>query len=185
MIHVDLLKGEQKTEKHLKKSPMGLVPVLEMIENKQTKYLSESTAIIEWCEDSFLNNPLLPIDPYDRAQVRQLVQIINAGTQPLQNLATQVYYSEDTDQRKAWIQHWIHHGLKAYENLARQTAGKFSFGDHITMADLFLIPQLYNAIRFDVNLNDYPTICQIQENACKTEGYLKSHPDNYKPKQIQ
>lgn len=180
-VHVNLLKDEQKSQEHLKKNPIGFVPALEVINANQTKFLAESVAIIEWLEENYSDPKLLPEDSFDRAQTRQLVQIINAGTQPLQNLQTQKHFSEDTDKKKEWAQYWIKNGLAAYEKLASQTAGKFSFDDTITMADMFLLPQLYNAERFSVSLEAFPTIQKIQKNCVETEGYKASHPDRFKP----
>jgi len=180
-VAVNLLEAEQKSKEHLQRNPSGFVPALEVVENGNTQFLAESTAIIEWLDENFSEPKLLPGDSFQRAKNRQLVQIINAGTQPLQNLQTQKHLSDDKDVKLQWTRHWIENGLTSYENLVVETAGKFSMGDEVSMADLFLIPQVYNAIRFDVDLKNFPTILKINENALKTEGCQASHPDKFKP----
>lgn len=180
LIHIDLVKGEQQSKEFLKKNPLGLVPVLRIAGGGSPRFLGESTAIIEWLEETCPTTALLPKDPFDRAVVRQLAQMINAGTQPLQNFKTQKVFSQFSDKKEAWTRHWIQNGLTAYEALAAKTAGRYSFGDRITMADLFLVPQVYNAIRFGVALTAYPTIVGINENCLKTEACQASHPDRYR-----
>lgn len=182
-LPVDLLKKEQTSPEHLQKNPAGTVPVLEILDGKKrvAARIAESTAIIEWAEESFSEPKLLPSDPVKRAKIRQLSQIINSGIQPVQNLKVQQYYSEVKEKQKAWAQHWIRKGLQTYETLVKETAGKFSVGDEITMADLFLIPQCYNAERYEVSLKEFPTIAKINANALNTEACKAAHPDRFKP----
>jgi maleylacetoacetate isomerase len=187
-VHVDLLNGESESEAHRKRNPFGYVPALEILDGKsaQGKLLTESVAILEYLDETVPTAPLLPKDPFARARVRALVETINAGTQPIQNLNVMLHLAPDDDpdavvKRKAWCQHWIRNGLSAYEALAKPIAGKFSFEDSPTLADLCLIPQCYNAARFDVSLDTYPTIARIHENALKTEAYRQSEPDRFKP----
>lgn len=187
-VPVDLLNGESESETHRAKNPFGFVPVLEFLDEAkpERRFLSESVAMLEFLEETFPTPALLPKDPILRAKVRSLVEAINAGTQPLQNLTTQIYFAPDSDpdypaKRKAIAQYWIRNGFEAYEKLVAPLAGKFSCGDSVTLADLVLIPQCYNAIRNDVSLEKYPTILRIYENAVKTEGYALSEPEKFKP----
>lgn len=188
-VDVDLLSGESESEEHLKRNPMGFVPVLELLPNSPKDgpatsnpvYLTESTAIIEWLEETHPTPPLLPGDPLQRARIRQLAQIINAGTQPLQNLSTALLHSDDPEKRKIWSQHWIRAGLGAYESIASQTAGRFSVGDTLTLADLCLIPQCYNAKRNDVAIEDYPVISRIVAAASEIPTYKSSSPESFQP----
>jgi maleylacetoacetate isomerase len=187
-VTVSLLDGQSESPEHLARNPFGYVPVLEFVDemNPALRYLVESLAIIEYLEETHPTNPLLPKDPRDRAHVRALAEAINAGTQPIQNLTTQIAYAPDSDpahteKRKAWAQLWIRRGFEAYEALAHSRAGKFSFEDSLTMADLCLIPQCYNAIRNDVSFDEFPTIARVYANAIATESYRASEPDRFKP----
>lgn len=187
-VAVSLLDGESESDEHRARNPFGYVPVLEFLgETDPTRrYLVESLAIVEFLEECSPTNPLLPRDPRDRAHVRALAETINAGTQPLQNLTTLVELAPDSDpdhaeKRKAWAQLWIRRGFAAYEALARARAGKFSLGDSLTLADLCLVPQCYNAVRNDVSFEDYPTIARVYGNAILTAGYAASEPERFKP----
>lgn len=181
-VAVNLLSGENTEESHLARNPIGLVPTLEFLDgSSKYKYLSESTAIIEWAEELFPNAPLLPKSPYDRALVRQLCQTICSGTQPLQDPEVLNYHSEDPLSQKKWAQHWIARGLAAYNPIMAQTCGIYSFGDEITMADLYLIPQLYNARRFEVPLDEWTELLRIEAHALKTAECQAAHPDRFKP----
>ncbi len=178
-VHIDLLAGENETPEHLKRNPMGYVPVLELTESR--RYLAESIAIIEWAEEEFPNPPLLPGNSFERAKIRQLAEVINAGTHPIQNLTVKEYYSQDPEKQKQWSQHWIQKGFYAYDTLVRETSGRFSVGDTLTLADLCLIPQCYNALRNEIKLEAFPTLYKIYLTALETDGYKATAPENYKP----
>jgi maleylpyruvate isomerase len=174
-VFVNLLQGQHKTDDYkATANPMGYVPCLEI---DGAKYV-ESTAIVELLEDLYPEPPLYPKSAEDRARVRALVQYINAGTQPLQNLAVLEYLSPDHEVRKTWLRHFITRGLDAFEMLAsRYGEGRFSFGDRFGAADVFLIPQLYNARRYQIDLAPYPRISRI-EQACTELAFVKAaHPD--------
>ncbi|MGZ6371554.1 MAG: maleylacetoacetate isomerase, partial [Bdellovibrionota bacterium] len=176
---INLLTDEVDSPEHRKRNPMGFVPALEFVE--EGRCLGESIAIIEWAEETKPEPSLLPGDAFTRARIRQLSEIVNAGTQPLQNLNAMHLHSPDPAEQKRWNQHWIRAGLGAYEALVKETAGNFSVGERITMADLFLIPQAYNAGRNDVPLTDYPTIARITQAALSTPACQASHPDRFAP----
>jgi maleylacetoacetate isomerase len=152
-VPVNLLTGEHRSDEHVQRSPLGFVPCL-MIDG--TPFV-ESVAIVELLEDVFPEPRLYPEDPYDRARVRALVEVINAGTQPLQNLSV-LERVGDPSSRKEWARHFIAKGLAAFEALATGAArgGPFIFGERITAADLYLVPQLYNARRYGLDLAPYP-----------------------------
>ena len=191
LVAVDLLSGENDSPEHLRRNPMGYVPVLELCGQDTpsggfTRYLGESTAILEWLEETHPSPALLPKDPLAKARVRMLCEIINAGTQPLGNLSVTEYLSDeycngDKETRKTWSQHWIRKGLSAYETLVQETAGRFSFGDDLTLADIYLIPQCYAAIRNDMALSEFPTIERIHRVALELPSCQASHPDRFKP----
>ncbi len=181
-VAVDLLSGESEAPQHATRNPLGYVPVLEFVGGSSFQpFLAESMAILEWAEEVHPEPRLLSGDAFHRAWIRQLAEVINADTQPLQNLGPQALHSDEPAKRKSWAQHWIRNGLAAYEALVTHTAGRFSVGDAVTLADLFLIPQVYNADRNDVSLDPYPTVKRISEAALATPGCQASHPDRYKP----
>jgi maleylacetoacetate isomerase len=162
-VFVNLLKAEQRSEAHVARSPLGFVPCLEV----DGRSFIESVAILELLDDLAPERPLLPRDPYDRARVRGLVEIINAGTQPLQNLAVLQHLSSDPEVRKEWTRHWIARGLAAFEaQMAHHEAGgvkgPFAYGAAPTMADCFLLPMVYNARRYHVDMTPLARI----EAAC-------------------
>lgn len=181
-IHVNLLNNEQTSSEHLLKNPSGYVPALEIIHNNQKKFLAESTAILEYLEEEYPDQPLLPHASYDKAIVRQLCQMINAGIQPIQNLKVLKKISTEQDERKKWAQLWITEGFTALEKKLEETSGHYSFGNDLTLADMFLIPQCYNANRFDIPLKNFPNIHKIHSNALKLISLQKSHPDEFQPK---
>lgn len=182
-IAVDLLQGQSDQAAHLARNPMGYVPVLEVPDpaGGPARYLAESLAIIEYAEETHAENSLLPGDAWQRGRIRQLAEHINAGIQPLVNLGVGKHHTSDPAQEKKWNQHWIRHGLQAYETIVRQTAGRFSVGDTLTLADICLIPQCYSAARFDIDLTDYPTIARVQSEALQLEAAHASHPDRFAP----
>lgn len=183
-VAVDLLRGEQKNPEHLARNPLGTVPVLAVTQNGKTRFLAESLAIIEWLDENYPHAPLLPTDPFERARVRQLAEIVNAGIHPVQNPKVAKFYAGDDETRcKSWIRHWIREGLKGYETLVKETAGRFSAGDRLTLADVCLIPQCYNARRYEMALEtEFPAIARIEKNAIATPECQSSAPDKFQPK---
>jgi maleylacetoacetate isomerase len=179
-VFVNLLEGQQRaTEYKVEMNPMGYVPCLVV---DGVKFV-ESSAIIELLEDLAPEPALFPKSPADRARVRALVQYINAGTQPLQNLAVLEKLGADAAKRKEWIRHFIGHGLTAFEALATGYAaeaghrGPFVFGEGFSAADVFLLPQLYNARRYHVDVSSYPTILRAEAAANELAFVRAAHPD--------
>jgi len=187
-VALDMLTGETEGEAHRARNPMGYVPTLELLDEKlkdeknpARRFISESLAIIEWLEETYPEPRLLPASPLDRAHVRRLAELVNAGIQPIQNLSVLEHLSEDAGVRKLWSQHWIREGFKSYETLVRLTAGQYSFGDQVTMADLCLVPQVYNAHRFGVDMAEFPTIARIHSRALQTETCRAAMPETFQP----
>jgi len=135
----------------------------------------------EWLEEVHAIPALLPKAPFDRARVRALCELINAGTQPIVNLTVNEKLTDDPEERKRWNAFWIRRGFNAFEKLVQETAGDFSFGNSLTLADIYLAPQCYAAIRNDVTLEEFPAIARIYARALKTESGAASHPDRFKP----
>lgn len=169
---VDLAKREQDSPAFRKLNPLGQVPVL-VIDGEP---VSESLAILEWLDETYPTPPLLPRDPKLRAQTRQLALVIAAGTQPLQSLGILNWYSPDEAKRAEFARIWIEKGLQSYETLVVKTAGKFSVGDSVTLADLCLVPQVANADRFRLDLGPYPRIREIVSNCKQTKACLDTMP---------
>jgi len=175
---VDLRKGEQRDAAHLARNPTSQVPVLAVSEGGETRHLAQSMAILEFLEERFPSPPLLPADPYGRARVRMLAEHVNAGIQPYQNLAALTWLrAKIPEGDKAWAQHWIRVGLAALEQAVRAGAGRFCHGDAPTLADVYLVPQLYGARRFGVDLEGYPTLLAVERACRELDAFRRAEPD--------
>lgn len=176
-VDVNLLSGEQSEESYRKINPQGLVPFLQDGEVG----LSQSMAIIEYLEEKFPSPALLPENMRDRALVRSMAQIIACDTQPIQNLRVLKYiqgqFQAGEEGKLAWIQHFVRSGFEAYEAYLRSTAGKYSFGDEVSMADICLVPQVYNARRFNVPLAPFPILCRVCSNLEELECFSQASPE--------
>ena len=171
---VNLLQGEHVDEEHLERNPRGQVPVVEL---PHGVFLAESLAILLWLEETWPRPTLMPSDTTARAKVWQAAEIVNAGIQPLQNLAVLNEIERLGGDRRQWASHWISRGLDSLEMLARTTAGTFFYRDDLTIADCCIVPQLYNARRFGVDLDPYPTLRRIEANCEQDIAFIKAHPD--------
>ncbi len=172
---VNILTGEHRAEAYLRTNPSGLLPAL-VVDGKP---YGESLALLEWIEETWKDPPLLPQEPLARLRVRQLALTIVSGTQPLQNPSALKQFVPDDKARPAQARHFIAKGLGIYEELlARGGDGEFSFGDKLTLADLCLVPQVYNAKRFDVDMAAFPRSAAIFERCSKTKECEASAPHN-------
>ena len=127
-------------------NPLRQVPVLEIDagSGRPPQRLTQSMAILEYLEEIFPSPPLLPADPWQRARVRQLAEVVNAGIQPLQNLAVQRHVTDAlSGDGAAFSRHFVTLGLHTLERMARESAGRFVVGDAVSFADVYLVPQLY------------------------------------------
>ncbi|MEY4632016.1 MAG: hypothetical protein RIQ81_2136 [Pseudomonadota bacterium] len=173
-VPVNLLADAQKSPDYLKANPAGLVPAIEV----DGKCFGESLAILEWLDETWPEPALLPKDPLGRMHVRQLALQIACNTQPVQNLSVMRMHSQDQTAQRAWAQHWIAKGLDGYEKmLTAGQPGKFSHGDQVTMADLCLVPQVYNAKRFDVDVARWPILEGIAARCMELPECKAAHPD--------
>jgi maleylacetoacetate isomerase len=168
---VNLLKSEQLGEAYLQVNPQGFVPALQV----DSVLLTESFSILEYLEETRPEKPILPKDPKERALVRRIAQMIVADIQPVQNLKVLKYVG--MDRKLEWGSHFITEGFKPLEKVLAQSAGKFCFGDMVTMADFCLIPQIYNARRFKVDMEQFPTIVRIGENFDQLDFAKAAHPN--------
>jgi maleylacetoacetate isomerase len=177
-VPVNLLKGEQVSDGHVARNPLGQVPVLEL----DGEPFVESVAIIELLDELFPSPPLYPKDPWARARVRALVEVINAGTQPFHNLATLKQVSDEQAARQAWAQHFIARGLAGFEALMAAyeglgVAGPYAYGGTITAADVVLVPQAYQAARYGVDMTPFPRVLRAVEAAKALEDFAKAAPE--------
>ncbi|MBB3141426.1 maleylacetoacetate isomerase [Halomonas organivorans] len=177
---VNLVKGEQRGEAHLARHPQGLVPVLETDDGLR---LTQSLAICEYLEECHPTPALLPEHPADRARVRALAQLVACEIHPLDNLRVLKYLvgelGVDDAAKLAWYRHWVHEGFAALETqLSREAgSGEFCHGDTPTLADICLVPQVFNAERFECDLSAYPRIRRIAGNARALEAFRKAAPE--------
>ena len=174
---VNLLDSEQKADEYRALNPQGFVPMLEIDGHR----LVQSLAIINYLDLRFQNQPLIPALAAERAHVVAMSMVIACDVHPLNNLRVLKYLGGtlglSQEQRDSWYAYWISEGLPALEAMAAPQAGKFLFGDAPTGADVCLVPQLYNARRFNVPLDDYPTLLRAEENASSMEAFAAAHPD--------
>jgi maleylacetoacetate isomerase len=177
---VHLVKGEQKSEEFEKLNPTKRVPLLQFHLGEKENVISipESSAICEFLEETFPEIPLLPSDPIARAKVRAICCEIACNIQPIQNLSVINRIQEIGGNKMDWAKEWISKGLDEVEKLLIQTRGKYSYGDEVTMADAFLIPQLYNARRFAVEMNNYSNILEIEKNLSSIEAFKLAAPES-------
>ncbi len=177
-VAVALDKGEQTGASHAARNPMKLVPVLDTGDG----LLAQSVAIAEYLEERFPEPALLPADSIARAQVREMQQIVSSEIQPLGNLRVLKHLREEYGQTDegigAWSRRWIGRGFDAFEARAaeRSADGRFSFGDRLTVADVWLMPQVYNAERFGLDLAPYPTIRSVIAHVGSIDAVASAHP---------
>ena len=174
-----LRKGEQSTPDYVALNPQKLVPALVL---DSGEVLTQSLAIVEYLEETHPQPPLLPRDPVERARVRALALILSADVHPIQNLRVMAYLRQEFGQTEesafAWSRHWIETGFEAYEaTIARDPrTGAFSHGDAPGVADLCLVPQVFNAARFNVDLTRYPTIRRIFDKCMDHPAFDAAQP---------
>ncbi|MFT4628925.1 MAG: maleylacetoacetate isomerase [Arenicella sp.] len=181
LLPVHLMKdgGEHKTAAYLDKNPSGLVPILET----EVRIITQSLAILEYLEEAYPEPSLLPGSAFDRAYIRSISQSIACDIHPLNNLRVLQYLTGelglDEAAKNTWYQNWIAKGFSAIEtNLASSgDTGLCCFGDTPSMADCCLIPQVYNAERFNCPMVAYPTIARITKHCLTLPTFIAAMPD--------
>jgi maleylacetoacetate isomerase len=182
-IPVHLVKngGEQHQQNYRSLNPTELVPTL--IDDDYDLVLNQSMAIIEYLDERYpAINRLLPVDSADKVRVRALSQDIACDVQPITNLRIVQYLKNELSlpdiEQQRWLVHWIEKGLRSVEKRLRYTAGQYCFANEITMADVCLVPQVYNALRYSIDLNAFPLIKQIYQNCNKLSAFDAAKPEN-------
>lgn len=173
-LPVNLLKGEQRAEHYLALNPQGRVP---MLKADSGELLVQSPAIIEYLEEVYPQPALLPHDPVQRARARGVAALIGCDIHPLHNVSVLNLLREagqDEDAVNRWIAHWISQGLEAVERLIGDEG--FCFGAQPGLADVYLIPQVYAARRFNVDLGGYPRILRVVGLAEEHPAFVLAHP---------
>jgi maleylpyruvate isomerase len=173
----DLRAGAHRTLSYLEKNPQGLLPMLE----DGPVRLAQSLAIIEYLEETHPEPPLLPDAAVERAKVRAVALAIACEIQPLNNLRVLNHlrnrHQMQEQEVKSWYRTWIAEGFRALEPQLKASAGRYCFGDRVTLADVCLVPQVYNARRYNCDLEPFPTIRRI-DSACGTlEAFGAAAPE--------
>lgn len=178
-VYVDIIKGETQAPAFLAKNPNGYLPALEI----DGKVLVESLAILEYLEETRGGTPLIPKDPWARARMRQLVSLVHSGIQPLQNTSILDRVESIGGKKKEWAAHFNRRGLVAYEAMLETihkelgTSGPFSLGAEMTLADIFLVPQVYSARdRYGADVSDLKRVLAAEAAAMATP-----HADGARP----
>ena len=174
---VDLRTGAHKADGFLGMHPQGLVPALET----PGGVLIQSPAILEWLEETTPEPPLLPRDAFARAEVRAMAAIVACDIHPLNNLrvlqALRGGFAADQARTDAWAARWITAGFTALEALVAQHGRGWAWGDAPTLADCCLVPQVYSAERFNVDLAAFPRILDVNARAAGHPAFQAAHPD--------
>lgn len=175
---VHLVKGEHSAPDYLELNPQGLVPALKI----DGQILGQSMAILEYLEETRPDPALLPKDAAGRALVRWMTQLIVADIHPINNLRVGKYLrgplGQGDEAVTVWMRHWMAEGFQALESLVGAHGGAFCHGDTVSFADICLVPQMYNARRFGVELADFPRLSAIDEACATLPAFAASHPDH-------
>lgn len=170
--------GQQFSPAYREINPQSRVPSLV---TEDGHIITQSMAILEFLEQMQPTPALVPSDPYRAAQVRSLANLIACDVHPLNNLAVLKYLRGQlkvTDKQKQhWYAHWVQQGFEAFEKQLQATSGMYCVGDNISLADVCLAPQVYNALRFEVDINDYVLIKAIYQRCMNHSAFTKADPD--------
>ena len=177
---VNLLPGqdEQLSAEYLLLNPQGRVPMISTARGE----VVQSMAILEWLDEVYPDPPLLPADPWERAEVRAFAMTIACDVHPLNNLSTQrqirAQWGDDAAALREWGQFWVRRGCEVLEaRLADRPAHRYAFGDRPSLADICLVPQLYNARRMELDLSGFPNLTRIDAAACAHPAFAAAAPD--------
>jgi maleylpyruvate isomerase len=174
-VHLLQNGGQQFDPVFLAKNPMAQVPVLEL-DSGDT--IAQSSAIMRYLEETHPEQPLTPKDAVQRACMDQIVELINSGIQPFQNISVQKFIRENYQtEPKSWLQHFLSLGMEALEKMVAKTKGRFCVGDQVTFADLCLVPQMESSRRFEVSVDRYPLLLEIEKACQALPAFVTTHPN--------
>jgi len=173
-VHLIKNGGEQYSNDFTSLNPLAQVPCLKI----DNKILTQSLPIIQYLDELYPAPPLFSEDTFTKNEILSVCEIINSSIQPLQNLKVLKKISDMGDDKTKWAADWISQGLEKLEIILNPKAKDFSFGNNLTCVDLFLIPQLYNARRFQVNVSSFPSLERVAANCCTLPSFEKSKPEN-------
>ncbi|MCB0420317.1 MAG: maleylacetoacetate isomerase [Bdellovibrionales bacterium] len=175
-IHLVKSGGEQNLAEFKVLNPMGQVPCL--VDDQMI--LSQSMAILMYLDEKYPNPKILFGDLELRSKMIQVSEMINSGIHPIQNLSVlneiQQRFGLDSQGKSEWARYWIHRGFQAIEKVISETAGEYAFGDELCIADLMIVPQIYNAHRFEVDMAAFPILGKIEKNCLKLDCFKKAEP---------
>lgn len=174
---VDLVAGQQGSEAYGAVNAQHLVPALEA----DGHVLTQSLSILEWLEETHPEPPLLPKDPFERQVVRAMCGIVACDIHPVNNLRILKALAKLEVGQPAiddWVQRWISDGFTALEPMVAKHGAGYAFGDTPTMADCLIVPQIYNARRFKVDLSPFPAIIGAADHAAEHPAIAAAHPNN-------
>ncbi len=175
-VPVSLIESENRTEEYLAANPQGLVPALRL---DSGEVIGQSTAILEWLEERFPEPALYPQDQIARARHRALCQHIACDIHPLNNLRVLRYLKgplgQEQESVNTWYAHWIHEGFRALE-IETANIDRFSLGDTPGMFEVMLVPQLFNARRFNVDLAPFPALQALDARCSELDAFANAHP---------
>jgi maleylacetoacetate isomerase len=176
-VPIDLIAGQQREQAYRAVNPQGLTPALDI----GGQVLTQSLAILEWLDETRPQPAILPNDPLDRAAVRAMALVVACDIHPLNNTRVGRELHKrgvDADGIKAWSQRWIKDGFDTLEPMIARHGKGFAFGETPTIADCCLIPQVYSANRFEVDLSAYPAIRAVNDRAAEHPAFQAAHPNS-------
>lgn len=181
---VHLIRGEQRSAEHVERNPQGFVPALDIgADAGAGRILTQSLAIIEWLDSEFPEPRLIPADPVARAGAMARALLIAADIHPLNNLRVlkrlESQFAADEAAKAEWYRHWIAEGFTALEAMAG--SGPFLGGAAPDLSDVLLVPQMYNARRFELPLDPWPRLVAADAAASALEPFAAAHPDRARP----
>jgi maleylacetoacetate isomerase len=177
---LNMLKNEHADPEYVRdKNPMGAVPTLEI----DGHIIVQSPAILEYLDETRPDPAWLPTDPADRAHIRAMAMLIACDIHPIANMSPLKYLKNELGHDQAevdtWYRHWVRRGLNALEQLVscRGRQGRYCFGDCVTLADIYLAPQMYNARRFNTDLSGCPTLVEIDARLQELPAFVDAQPE--------